>query len=691
EIAIEIEKSRIQSQIESAKRKILRPSALKALDDELQIRKREQSAVREKMRKLNEELDRLPADGRFEAAAREARNEALKALGARSEVREEVEETQEEILDQFDEGWLSREEQGLFSRIRDNRKIVEIYQKLSRGEGANPKELKLLMDSLKDENPLALILGRRLQGGDWVVNWQVSGVGEGGVNDGLGVKQFNTLFGAEGYNAFKRMELDPIVIDAMESVFGIRLTRILLKDFKGIIPIVKPRSPQLSNLTPQEFKELLNKAEKQIKKNATKWLRSKLQGRGKELLEYKIDLKERESDFEDDLEADVAGLNLLSIKAGLDQVKESSNQARLEAVIHSAFARDLPGGIYSKEAYKNFIRETIALRNDLNQKDVLGPIFEDFNLSYKDSQGKLRNHSEKVIRKDVAIYLRKKIPWDVLPAAMKEVFKTVSNYRRAQEFFNRLSIQDYFIRWPLEFDKAQKEAEEVLEAIQFLNKKVSAGEGVSGENAVAVKMIVERFIMTDSRNRAVTSRLSFHGRAPPMKGKPVYAFMDIIGLGAELGQVLTAQIGLIDQLIQQGEWEEAGNIQRNSGAPSIEKKIMMQDVIRQTYKRVLGPEADKRPLLIDVGGDEVNLVFNAEGLSPDLLNTLWFEIRRAVLNESGFQIRIGIESDVSSYRTHFEGLENAEVYAHMQALRTGDFVTELAKGIEEDIKKSVLM
>ncbi len=731
EIALEKSISQIQFEIEREKEKLERPDALKSLDKELEAKNQELGNVRLQLGALEEELKSLPERMKLIEAAQKARDavlsklnlprseepsarselrtpQSLNSIGSRAEVRVEdsAAETSEEpealghILGEPDEeGWLlSEDEERLFELIVTSRKIRDIYEKLEQGQTVTRDDLKLVLKWLKLGNPLAMILGERLQGGDWVVNWQVSGVGEGENEGGLGVKQFNNpeLLGEQGYNDFKFKTLVKIIEEEMERFFTEQFgevpkgqkdqqyTRALYDDFKVDVRIVKPQvSGKLAGFTHEEFKKLLNEVELRIKRRATEELKKLLEGK-----EQTLSRKEYgEIDFK-------KAVNLLAIKVGLSQVDkfnpeeepQRKAQARLEAVIHSTFARTLPDGIYNRENYKEFVRETIDLRNSLNQEGVLKNIFTDYTLEYTDSKGKEQKYTERVIDKKFAIHLRKKTAFEKLPDEMKKAFKSEELYKRAQAFFNRLSGQDYFIRWPLEFDKAAAEGHKILKVIQYLYQNISAGIGITANNRPIVRDIIQKYILNDARNRGVTSPVDFHGRSPPMKGTPVYVSMDVIDLGPEVATVLTAQLGLINDLIQEEKWDEVGAIQRNSGGPIVDKKLKMQKAIQDTYERVLEEEAETRPLLMHVGGDEVVLVFNTKGLSPDLLNILWFEIRRAV-SKIGFQIRIGIEADASEYRKDYgEGIKNADNFAHMRALKTSDPLTEISKGVEDGVK-----
>ncbi len=636
-----------------------------------------------------------------EAAGKRLSQPSAKRAQAKRKVRSEVREGEktEPVSSEHtlgtpgEEGWLlSDDEERLFQFVETSRRIRDIHQKLEQGKTVTLDDLKLVFDWLKLGNPLAMILGERLQGGDWVVNWQVSGVGEGGNEGGLGIKQFNMseLLGEQGYNDFKFKTLVQIIGEETERFFTSQFgeipkaqkdqqyTRPLYDDFKGDIRIVKPHaSEKLERIAHEDFKELLKGIELRIKQRATEELRKLLLDKAEALSKYGIDLD--------------TAVNLIAIKVGFAQVKkfdpkaqaQLKAQARLEAVIHSTFARELPDGTYNQENYNKFVRDTSDLRHFLDQKGILENIFTDYRLEYTDSQGKKQKYTERVIHEDFAIYLRKKTAWEKLPDEMKEAFKNEELYKQAQAFFNRLSVQDYFIRWSLEFDKAAAEAHKILKVIQYLYQNLKGGVGITTHNSPFVQEMIQKYILKDARNRGVTSPVDFHSRAPPMEGTPTYVFMDVIGLGAELGKVLTAQLGLIDRLIQEGKWDEVGAIQRSSGAPIIDKKLKMQKAIQDTYERVLGEETKNRPLLMHVGGDEVALVFNTEGLSPDLLNNLWFGIRRAV-NNVGFQIRIGIEADASRYREGYkEGIKNAANFAHMKALTTSDPLTNILKGLEE--------
>jgi len=703
QIKLDIRISQIESEIERKNEKLERPDALKSLDKELEAKKQDLGDVRGQIRALGEELDSLPEKMKLIEAAKEARDAVLSQLNLpRAEIRGKgtAAETSEEpevlghILGEPDEeGWLiSDDEERLFELVVSSRKIRDIYEKLEQGQTVTPEDLKLVLKWLKLGNPLAMILGERLQGGDWVVNWQVSGVGEGGNKGGLGVKQFNDpeLLGEQVYNNFKFKTLLGIIGEKMEQFFisqfgeipeGLKdqqYTRALYDDFKADIRIVKPQvSEKLKGITREDLKKLLKDVALPINEEATKRLMNLLKEKEEALLKYGIDLK--------------TAVNLIAIKLGFAQVKPFDPEdktplkakARLEAVIHSTFARELPDGIYNQENYKKFVRDTIDLRNALDREGVLRNIFTYYTLEYTDSRGEGKKHTERVIDEKFAGHLRKKTAFEKLPPKMKEAFKNKEFYEQAQAFFNRLSVQDYFIRWPLEFDKAAAEAHKILKVIQYLYQNVINKVGITAQNRPVIKDIIQKYILKDARNRGVTSPVDFHGRSPPMKGTPAYVFMDVIGLGAELGKVLTAQLGLIEKLMQEEKWDEVGVIQRNSGAAIIDKKLKMQKAIQDTYERVLEEEAETRPLLMHVGGDEVVLVFDTKGLSPDLLNILWFEIRRAV-SEIGFQIRIGIEADANQYREGYgEGIKNADNFAHMRALKTSDPLTEILKGLED--------
>lgn len=550
--------------------------------------------------------------------------------------------------------------------LREN----ESYKKVVRmadsrvGEPIATDDIRVLTAMLRSQNPLSTIVPSKplsemtpeekeitIEKDDKIVTFRIPGAAR--KNGWLGIKTSNDILGFEATTQIIQLMRSLFALAVREEGLIERKRSIIESTYKSITFLVK-------NKNRNDFRERVEMVLSRVQNAMHAIFKGGSESDIEEALRVLGITDDTFIQEAQSLWRVLQGLNLdlddiqYQVDIGASVVQDSTNDARINAIINANQAivlshfNDSP--LFSREAYKDFIREYRALRLTLGKNAP--DLFSD---------------SEKtILRGDVLDALRAQKSWDALKAENPNVavlFKSEEHYGTCQKLFSYINVQDYIKRWEVDFEGAFTRAQragELIESIENLTER--ARDGVITVTSDDLRLFNEARALIDgeTKNPNLSSHLSFHGRAPPMRD-PVYVTIDVKKMGiknlttfqTELAQIEAALFG------EREDWQTVEKVWRTAAdRVTIDFIANVEKIIAEFKRRGVTISPEKFAIML--GGDECTFVLDGarDIVTPELLT--W------ILTETG--TRVAASKAIGVYRHNFQGREIQNELAHAEML-----------------------
>ena len=540
-----------------------------------------------------------------------------------------------------------REKHGRILRwIREGESLDNISRIASlKNAPVSKKIIRKIITWLYSHHPLGKIVSKG-EIGDRFVVFEVPGISR----EGFGIKDLNDIFGYELNTQLIQLRSKILYKKMLEKDLIKGEEGHVYSTYKEDVYLIKQslqiELPILKEILSEIRQDLINEIDQVIRQQPL--YREKFKTSA-----GKIDKQEK---------------IVYAINMGISgEIDQASDEARLRADINAHQAISFGSDIsFTMKAYKETINKVDRLRNELMRGTS---VFQQDDI----------NKDIYFLRQEISDALRKNKQWDELSDALKLYFvDNENNFKKAQEYFSYLRLQDYIKKWQVDSSKAKERSEEIANIIKGLKGILSSNEAIDtivlDENMIGLFNKAYYIISQEVKEPSFSSAFVFHGKAPKMK-RPVAITLDIKNMGLMNLKSFEVELQLISRAIKTDNVMEVQRLWRSA---ADEVTIRLQKVMSFTKNILVEKLKLEFSNVVELmGGDEFTLIINEGKIEEDELARLLKYIKRYIQMEFGIGVRVGATLAINRFRVDFSDIEDMRnQLAHAKAL------TELDEGVE---------